>query len=129
MKRSQVQSKARRRARNGTRQILIVLAVGSLVALGGLATGEYVMTKRQTSAAALADAKGSNGQEIYTGSILYVPDRGSNCRQLLFDNRTGRFTDNGYVDCEKAAYRGSKEVPKQWSAARLRVISDGFVQH
>jgi hypothetical protein len=42
--------------------------------------------------------------EIYTGSILFVPPNDSNiCRQVLFDNRTGRLNDNGLVDCERAS--------------------------
>ncbi len=68
-------------------------------------------------------------REVYTGSILYMPDDGRICRQLLFDNHNGRFSDNGYVDCEAAAYRGALDVPKQWSVARLHVISTGFVRH
>ena len=54
---------------------------------------------------------------IYTGSILYMPQEGRTCRQLLFDNQSGRFSDNGYVDCVNAAYRSPGE-PKFWSAAR-----------
>jgi len=42
---------------------------------------------------------------------------------MLFDNHTGRFTDDGYVDCERAAYRGASDSPKRWSVARVRVIS------
>jgi hypothetical protein len=50
---------------------------------------------------------------------------GRTCRQLLFDNQSGRFSDNGYVDCVNAAYRSPGE-PKFWSAARARVISNSF---
>jgi hypothetical protein len=122
-------SKARRRARNGWRRVFIVLAVGSMVALGGFATGELVIAQRQKATDTAHNATASNSDEIYTGSILYMPDQGRTCHQLLFDNRSGRFTDNGYVDCESAAYQGTDDVPKQWSAARLRVISDGFFPH
>ena len=59
-----------------------------------------------------------------------MPQEGRNCRQMLFDNNTGRFTDNGSVDCENAAYRGvDGNQSKQWSSARARVIADGFRQH
>jgi hypothetical protein len=118
-------SKAHAPARDGVRQAVVVLAIGALVGLGLLATDEYV-TVRQRAAAAAAAAAQSDG-EIYTGSILFMPDNGNICRQLLFDNHTGLFTDNGNVDCERAAYQSPAE-PKRWSAARVRVISDGFRQ-
>jgi hypothetical protein len=115
----------RSRKRGGLRQSWIVIAFGVVLALGALATDEYAALTRQAAAAAHAQSD----EEIYTGSILYMPDEGNNCRQLLFDNHNGRFTDNGYVDCERAFYQGGPDAPKQWSAARLRVISTGFASH
>ena len=67
--------------------------------------------------------------EIYTGSILFVPDDGRVCRRFLFDNRTGQVQDNGVVDCEQAYYRGMGEDAKQWSTARALLISESFRQH
>jgi hypothetical protein len=118
-------ARRRRRARNRGRQAWIVITFGCTLSLGALATDEYMLLQQQRAAArsALSD------DEIYTGSILYLPNRGNLCRQLLFDNHNGRVTDNGYVDCDRAAYQGSLDTPKQWSTARLRVISDGFLQH
>jgi hypothetical protein len=55
-----------------------------------------------------------------------MPDTSNVCHQWLFDNHSGQFTDNGNVDCLRAAYRGALDGPKQWSAARVRVISTGF---
>jgi hypothetical protein len=112
-------AKIRPRARNGSRQAWLVIALGAGVALGALAIDENLASQRETAAAPSDD-------EIYTGSILYMPHRGDICRQLLFDNHNGQFTDNGYVDCERAAYQGGTDGPKQWSAARVRVISTGF---
>jgi hypothetical protein len=51
-----------------------------------------------------------------------MPHQGTFCRQLLFDNRTGRFNDNGLVDCERAIYRSASSTPN----ARARSISEGF---
>ncbi len=112
----------------GLRQTLGVIAVGVLIGTSLFATGEYVTALQRASAAAAA-AAAANDEEIYTGSILYMPAEGRACRQLLFDNHTGRFTDNGYVDCENAAYGGVGGQLKQWSSARARVISTGFRQH
>ena len=120
--------KARSSRRDSVRQTLGVIAVGVLLGTSLFATGEYI-TARQRASAAAAAAAAANVEEIYTGSILYMPDEGRTCHQLLFDNHTGRFTANGNVDCENAAYRGSGGLPKRWSAARVRVISTGFRQH
>jgi hypothetical protein len=118
-------SRARRRARQRSRQTWVVIAFGLTLMLGAFATNEYVTLRRQAAAAASVQ----NDDDFYTGSIIYMPETGNICRQLLFDNHNGQFTDNGYVDCDHAAYQGSLDTPKQWSVARLRVISDGFLQH
>jgi hypothetical protein len=115
-----------RRRRRDRRRTAIVVALGAALALGLLGANEILTARQQ---AALAAAAPSDA-EVYTGSILfYVLDEGSTCRQILFDNRTGRLADNGNVDCERAAYRGLGGTPMQLSAARVRVISTGFRQH
>ncbi len=115
-------AKTRSRSRDNSRQVVVVIAIGLTLALGALISGGYVAgAKRQTAAAAAA----ANDDDIYTGSILYMAYDGSSCRQLLFDNQNGRITDNGYVDCERAAYHGL-DGPKRWSADRIRVIRTGF---
>ena len=108
------------------RQTLGVVAVGVLLGTGLFAIADYFTVQHWVRPAPVA----RNAGEIYTGSVLYMPQEGRNCHQMLFDNNTGRFTDNGAVDCENAAYRGvDGNVPKQWSSARARVIADGFRQH
>lgn len=133
--------KRRRRSGDGLRQTVVVIAIGATLAAGLFAAGNYVVAGQYAPAAVNAfirAATGPNGptvaatanrDEIYTGSILYIPDDGANCRQLLFDNRNGRFTDNGSVDCVEASYQSGIGSPKQWSAARAKVISNGFRDH
>ena len=105
------------------RQTLGVVAVGALLGTSLFAIADYFTEQHWVRPAPAA----RNAGEIYTGSVLYMPPEGRNCRQMLFDNNTGRFTDNGSVDCESAAYRGvDGNQPKQWSSARARVIADGF---
>jgi hypothetical protein len=111
------------RRRNGSRQVWAIVMIGLCLGAGAFGIGRYVTVTRQ--AAAVEAASAADDDEIYTGSILYMPDSGNVCRQLLFDNQNGQFTDNGYVDCDRAAYHGAA-TPKQWSAARARVISSGF---
>lgn len=101
----------------------VLAAVGGAVAAGLLVSGGFKIGQIvREPAVVLSD------NEIYTGSILYMPSEGNICRQLLFDNRTGRIQDNGLVDCEQAYYRGS-DASKQWSTARALVISESFRQH
>jgi hypothetical protein len=108
------------------RQNLGVVAVGAVLGTGLFAIADYFTVQHWVRPATAA----RNAGEIYTGSVLYMPQEGRNCRQMLFNNNTGRFTDNGSVDCENAAYRGvDGNQSKQWSSARARVIADGFRQH
>jgi hypothetical protein len=109
------------------RQTLGVVAIGAVLGTGLFAIADYFTVQHWVRP---ATAAARNAAEIYTGSVLYMPQEGRNCRQMLFDNHTGRFTDNGSVDCENAAYRGvDGNQSKQWSSARARVIADGFRQH
>jgi len=109
------------------RQTLGVVAVGAVLGTGLFAIADYFTVQHWVRPATTA---ARNAAEIYTGSVLYMPQEGRNCHQMLFDNNTGRFTDNGAVDCENAAYRGiDGSLSKQWSSSRTRVIADGFRQH
>jgi hypothetical protein len=134
-------SKRGRRGRDGAGQTVAVIAIGALLAAGLFATGKYVVMQQPAPATvklaspvgAVTEAKAttaaaSGDEEIYTGSILYMPFEGRTCRQLLFNNLSGRFTDNGYVDCVQAAYQGGDGLPKMWPTARARVISSAFRQ-
>ena len=117
----------RKKSRSETiRQSFGVVAVGVLLGTGLCAIADYFTVQHWVRPATAA----RNAEEIYTGSVLYMPQEGRNCHQMLFDNNTGRFTDNGAVDCENAAYRGvDGNLAKQWSSARARVIADGFRPH
>src|ERR1700719_2772334 len=85
------------------RQTLGVVAVGAVLGTGLFAIADYFTVQHWARPAAPVTR---NAAEIFTGSVLYMPQEGRNCRQMLFDNNTGRFTDNGSVDCENDGYRG-----------------------
>lgn len=117
---------SRARADNGARQVVIVVvAILSVLGLGALATDQYLAIAKRQAAGSFESA---NGNAIYTGSILYVPDMGNICHQWQFDNRNGQLNDKGDVNCDAV---GDQELngPKNWSTARIRVISDGFRDH
>jgi len=64
--------------------------------------------------------------EHYTGSIILVPPRGDNCRQMMLDNRTGKMWDNGYVNCYEAVSRPDKEQRGGISSLRMNAIGKAF---
>jgi hypothetical protein len=109
------------------RQTAVVITIGTLLGIALFVTGGYLTARQQ--AAAPQPAIAQNDDEVYTGSILYMPDEGRVCHQLLFQNLTGRFVDNGYVDCVAATARIESGVPKRMSSARAKVISTGFRDH
>jgi hypothetical protein len=98
-------------------------AFAVILALGLLATGGYVTAKYRSAA---TGGPAADDDEIYTGSILYMPEEGRNCHQILFDNKTGLLSDLGEVDCQHPVYGDLDNTPKEWSSARLHVISSGF---
>jgi hypothetical protein len=103
------------------RRIAAVVAVMALLTVGLFAAREATIE--------LSSAKPvvkPSDDEIYTGSILFVPDDGKVCRRFLFDNRTGRLSYSGLVDCESAYYRSPGTPPAQMSVARTQAISETF---
>jgi hypothetical protein len=124
MDRSTRRSKTRAHGRERWRQMAVLAVVAGVVACGLFATGGFKIGQSPSK-----PVSPPSDAEVYTGSILYVPDEGKICRQVLFDNRTGRMQDNGLVDCEHAYYQGTSEIAMQWSNARARVISESFRQH
>ncbi len=93
-----------------------IIAVAVFFTLGLFVNEEYLTHP----APPVALKVGPSDDEIYTGSILFTPREGRICRQFLFDNRTGRFSDNGNVDCERAEDNGASPTD------RLSAISKSF---
>jgi hypothetical protein len=60
---------------------------------------------------------------ISTGSIIIVGRRDDQCRQQIFDNRTGKMWDIGYVNCHKVL---SDLSANNGESGRVRVISKAF---
>lgn len=62
----------------------------------------------------------------YTGSIIIVPTRGEDCRQMMLDNRTGRMWDNGVVNCYEAVSRPGRDQLGGMSSLRINAIGKAF---
>jgi hypothetical protein len=114
----------RRRSRDIWRHVFVVATIGGFLTLGYFDFDDIAAaTHLEAKPAEAAQQRAA----MYTGSILYVPDSGLSCRQMLFDNQTGRLSDNGQVDCARAAYDGASET-RPLPTARAKVISDAFRQ-
>ena len=96
----------------------------ALLTAGLFAAGEAKIELSSAKPAAMP-----SDDEIYTGATLFVPDDGKVCRRFLFDNRTGRLSYGGLVDCETAYYRSPGTPPAQMSIARTQAISETFRHH
>jgi hypothetical protein len=121
MDRSQRRSKGHRAVSERPRLMIVLSAMAAIMAAGFLATTHIQIVRAPVKPTTLV-----SDDEIYTGSILFVPNDGKTCRQFLFDNRTGRTNDNGLVDCDHAYYQGASNAPMQWSSARAQVIGESF---
>jgi hypothetical protein len=117
MMRSASTYRAKTRSRARSRLILVVASIGGVLATGLFATREIEIPRSPAVVVRVP-----SDDELYTGSILFMPHQGTFCRQVLFDNRTGRLNDNGLVDCESAIYRSASSTPN----GRARTISEGF---
>ena len=86
---------------------MVLAAIGAVVA-AGLFEKKETEIRRSSAEQVIAP----RGDEIYTGSILFVPNDGRICRQILFDNRTGLLSDNGLVDCVTGLSPRGIKIPR-----------------
>jgi hypothetical protein len=64
--------------------------------------------------------------EFATGSIIFVPFAGNNCRKKLIDNATWRISDGGPIDCRTALAQGANGNESGFSTSRVDIIRNGF---
>jgi hypothetical protein len=124
MRRPKQRTKRRSGRSERRRRIAAIAAVLAVLTAGLFAARE---TKIELFAA--KPVAMPSDDEIYTGSILFVPDDGKVCRRFLFDNRNGRLSYGGLVDCDSAYYRSPNAPPAQMSVARTQAISETFRHH
>ena len=113
MRRPKQRTKRRNSRSERTRRIAAVVAVLALLTAGLFAAGEAKIELSSAKPAAMPSD----------------PDDGKVCRRFLFDNRTGRLSYGGLVDCETAYYRSPGTPPAQMSIARTQAISETFRHH
>jgi hypothetical protein len=124
MRRPKQRTKRRSGRSERRRRIAAIAAV-----LAVLTAGLFAARETKIELSATKPVATPSDDEIYTGSILFVPDDGKVCRRFLFDNRNGRLSYGGLVDCESAYYRSPNAPPAQMSVARTQAISETFRHH
>jgi hypothetical protein len=116
--------KAKRHAgqgRDGLRALIVCFCLAPLVVLGLQLSRESLsqVFRPQGQAQRQAD------DELKTGSLLFVPPHGDQCRRRVIDNATWLIADEGLVDCKSALAEIKARIGPQGSA-RLDVIRSGF---
>jgi hypothetical protein len=122
-----IMRRPRQRTKRRTERTRRLAAVFAVMVL--LAAGLFAARDAKIEFTSAKSAPTPSDDEIYTGSILFVPDDGKVCRRVLFDNRTGQLSDGGRVDCQSAYYRSPNAPPAQMSVARTQAISETFRHH
>jgi hypothetical protein len=70
----------------------------------------------------------NDNANLYTGSMIIVPNRGEQCWERKLDNRNGKMWDKGFVNCYEAASRiAAQNKPEGISVLRLRSIGNAFL--
>jgi hypothetical protein len=118
--------RARRWFRRDNRRALAICLLFGGIAFVGLGT---VIQQAPTNTVRIAgNGPGSTqtDDELATGSIIFVPILGNNCRKKLIDNATWQIRDSGPVDCRAALAQGAYGNQLGWSTSRVDVIRNGF---
>ena len=72
-------------------------------------------------------AVNNNDEKLYSGSILVPTRRHDQCWEIMFDNRTGKMRDGGYVNCDKATlHMPELQLPASVEMTRLREVGKAF---
>ncbi len=107
--------------RDLTQAVFAVCCLMAVVAFSLLVDSGARQVSRQSAAQAAPTE-----EEIYTGSILFMPYDGNDCRQNLLDNLTGQIRENGIVACDTALSQLESVHSRTLSSARVDAIRGGF---
>ncbi len=129
--RAAVASVRRRKMWHRERQRGLIAAIAVAFVLGGSISVYAVhsqMTKATERARALLHAAALETSEaLGSGSVLFVPEYGHNCRRRWLDNRTGALRDGGEIHCDEAVgLDGAGPTRAQKFERRMDAIRNGF---
>jgi len=115
-------------SRNDRQVLFVWLFFAAILALSGLIGGGLSDGLRPKRAQQVTSNQPTGDDDLYTGSILFVPVDGDNCWQRFLDNQTGQLWDNGFVSCEAMAPHSLISQPGRYSTAgRVDAIRKGFL--
>jgi hypothetical protein len=125
IRRERAQSASRERTRNG-RLALVGFALLGITLAVGLQTG-WTPSGFGPPLATAHQAPGSFA-DTHTGSIMFSSFDGVLCKQMRFDNDSGRVTGGKLVRCDEteAAVAGPAEVPASGPQIRTQSLRDAF---
>jgi hypothetical protein len=111
--------------RDGHKMLVACLCFVSVLMIGAYLGRWSLLAWRLQPAVHTASAKTPADDDLYTGSILFVPPRGDDCRLRYLDNLTGRVWDKGAVSCDGAMAQSAARQPES-SPTRIEAIRRGF---
>jgi len=111
--------------RDLTRAYVLLLGAATAAFLLFYLSSSWVPTPRVVDPPPQADATPATR---YTGSIMVDPPHGELCWERIFDNRTGRMWDNGYVKCDTqpAQLTDARNAPAILNAWRIQEVGKAF---
>ena len=112
--------------RDNRRALAICLLFGAVASIGLGSVIQQAPSIGNLRIAGNGPGLTQGDDELATGSIIFVPILGNNCRKKLIDNATWRIRDSGPVDCRTALARGTNANEFGWSTSRVDVIRNGF---
>ena len=112
--------------RDLTRAYVLLLGAAAAAFLLFYLSSSWVPTPRLAEPPPVADD--ATPATRYTGSIMVDPPRGELCWERIFDNRTGRMWDNGYVKCDTqpAQLADARNAPAILNAWRMQEVGKAF---
>jgi hypothetical protein len=126
IRRERAQSLSRERARNARLAFAGFALLGITLAVG-LRTG---WTPPGFGPPVAPHYAPGSFADTHTGSILFSSFDGVLCKQLRFDNDSGRVTDGKLVRCDEAqaAVRAPGDVPASGPQIRTQSLRDAFTK-
>ncbi len=126
-----VASVRRSKAHHREWQRASIAAIAVALVLGG-SISVYAVHSRMAQAAANARALAlhtaavETGEALGSGSVVFMPEYGHNCRRRWLDNKTGTLRDGGEIHCDDAVSLDASPTRAQKFERRMDAIRNGF---
>jgi hypothetical protein len=86
--------------------------------------GGAILPQQASPTARAQGAQAVSDDELYTGSIIVVPRASDRCPRLMFNNRTGRLSEGGSIDCYAITKRDKGQGGMSY--ARMQALHEAF---